>query len=387
MKTLILSLYESYPPVCGAAMVTYNISKYLKGNKVLLQLTKRARDFGDPGSFSLVNVKIRFDHGLGKVINVFAKFPGILARIKKIDPEILILEGAAWVLYYALLLRAVRLMKIRARIVYHSHNVEYLLRKRKNRALVSIVTKRSEAWLLKNAHLVTAVSTTDARHFEDLYGTHCVIIPNGVDTDQFAEVPERLVGLVGEKYGLHGKTALFMGLTDFGPNREALDFLIDRVFPRVVHLCPDARLVVIGGDLKITRPWLINPGILPHEEVPPFVRACDICLAPIFSGSGTRLKILEYMAAGKAVVSTAKGAEGIDVGPGRDIIIAESRDEFVRGICLLLSDPVLARAVGLEAKAAVRQKYSWRDIASKLEAVSSELVCRDRMTSLSRTEP
>ncbi|MDD8015708.1 MAG: glycosyltransferase family 4 protein [Acidobacteriota bacterium] len=386
MKTLVLSLYESYPPVCGAAMVTYNIAKYLKGKTFLLQLTTRAGDLGDPESFSLVNVKIRFDHGLGKVINVFAKFPGILARIKKINPEVLILEGAAWVFYYALLLRAARLMKIRARIVYHSHNVEYLLRKQKNGPLVSLVTKWSEAWLLNNAHLVTAVSTTDARHFEDLYGARCVIIPNGVDTDKFAGIPESLVGRVKEKYRLCGRTALFMGLTDFGPNREALDFLIDHVFPRVVHRCPDARLVVIGGDLKTAKPWLINPGILPHEDVPPFVRACDICLAPIFSGSGTRLKILEYMAAGKAVISTAKGAEGIDVEPGRDIVIAESRDDFVRDICLLLNDPVLARGTGHEAMVAVRQKYSWRDIASKLEDVSSGLVCGDGMASFSRRE-
>ena len=89
------------------------------------------------------------------------------------------------------------------------------------------------------------------------------------------------------------------------------------------------------------------------------IKACNVCAAPIFSGSGTRVKILEYLAARKPVVSTAKGAEGLDAEDGRHLILAEKKDDFKHSILQLAGDRDLAARLGEEGRELVEMRYSW----------------------------
>lgn len=362
MKILIISFYEAFPPASGAATVTYNVAKYLDGEKYLIQLSSDNVIRNLEKDVTLINFKYTSDNHFLKTINLATQLPKILSKINQISPDVIIIEGASWTVYYTFLYHLLKLKKIKAKIIYHAHNVEFLLREKKNNRLVALITKWAEGFLMNRADLSTATSEEDAVHFKSFFRVRPIIFPNGVDVENFDRVSESQVQEIKEKYALEGRLVLFMGLSHFMPNVEALDFLIPKVFPHVVEDYPDIKLAVIGGSINFRRSWLINPGRIPFEEVPAFIKACDVCVSPIFSGSGTRLKILEYMAANKPVVSTTKGAEGITIIDKDNIVIADDPDKFAEGIKYLFENQEIAEKIGKKGKDLVRESYSWQSI-------------------------
>ncbi|MGA2587211.1 MAG: glycosyltransferase family 4 protein [Candidatus Aminicenantales bacterium] len=359
MRTAVLSFYEAYPPVCGAAAVAYNVAKQLPGEKLLIQLVEAKRDEVAHEDFEIVDLPMRSSRHLVKALHLAVQFPRIAKLLKSFAPDWLILEGSSWTVYYLAFFDFLKIRRAPYKILYHAHNVEYLLRAGKNGRVVAALTKWAEGLLANRADLVTAVSEVDAGHFKRLYGIDPLIFPNGVDVGQFQDVSPESVQAVKTKYGLSGKIALFMGLTNFRPNAEALAFLLKDVFPGLVGVCPDAKLAVLGGRLERRADWLINPGVIPFQEIPAFIKACDVCLAPIFSGSGTRLKILEYMAAGRPVIATPKGAEGLSVRDGENIVMAEDAPGFINKILELFAAPETAAAIGRRGRDVVQEEYAW----------------------------
>ncbi len=362
MKTVIVSFYEASPPVSGAATVTYNVTKFLSGEKYLIQLSSKENTFTINDNVHLINIRNISNNRIFKALNLGLHFPSITKKIKQIKPEVIILEGASWALYYLILFYLLKINHIKAKVVYHAHNVEYLLRVQKNNKIIAMITRWAEGNIMKKSDLSTAVSEIDASCFERIYGIKPSLLPNGVDVERFGKVTEEEIHKIKEQYGLRGKVVLFMGLPAFKPNKVAIDFLINDVFPLVAKEYPEAKLAIIGGDIGYKKGWLINPGIIPFEEIPIFVKACGVCVAPIFSGSGTRLKILEYMAGGKPVVSTTKGAEGINVKNGENILFADDADKFTEKILYLFNNSELAQRMGSEGIKLVKAYYSWQKI-------------------------
>jgi len=369
MKIAVISFYEAFPPVCGAASVSYNTAKYFPGEKYLIQLSnERGRDLLENDT-TLINLPCSFDNPLKKIVDLLLRSRELIKHLRKISPEIIVLEGAAWTLYYLAYFYLIRISGFESKIIYHAHNVEYLLRKEKNSRIIALITKWAEARLAARVDLFTAVSNEDAKKFRVLYGITPSIFPNGVDVEQFEKVTDKQINHIKSKYGLTRNLILFMGLSSFTPNTEGIDSLVSEIFPSVVRTDLDARLVIIGGVVSYKRKWLINPGVIPFEELPAFIKACDVCVAPILSGSGTRLKILEYMAAGKPVVSTTKGAEGLLIRNRENIIIADEPRTFAEGILFLLKTPGSAEKLGSEGKKMVRANYSWQKIIDDFQEI------------------
>jgi glycosyltransferase involved in cell wall biosynthesis len=364
-NVVIISFYESYPPISGAATVTYNTAKYMNGKKYLFQLSPHSSETIEiDDSLEILNFKFLPTSHLTKAYSLISHFPRIVREIKRIDADYVILEGAAWVGYYLLLYWFLKFRLVRSTIIYHSHNVEYLLRKEKSTVFTSWLTKFAEKTIMKNVDVPTAVSQKDVEGFEKLYNLKPVILPNGVDVEKFEKIPESKIAEIKEKYHLptNEKLVLFMGVTDYKPNKEAIEFLMNDVFPLIHEKFTNCKLVIIGGKIDYEKEWLINPGSIPFEDVPSFVKCCDICVSPIFSGSGTRLKILEYMAASKPVISTTKGAEGLGATDKKDILIANSSNTFVEAMHTLLSDGVTAAELAEKGKALVVQKFDWKKV-------------------------
>jgi len=359
MKTVVLSFYTAYPPVCGAAAVTYNLAKHLPGERTLIQVNEFKKGEVALDDFKIVDLLLNTSNHLSKTLHLAVHMPRIGRLLKSLAPDLLILEGASWTIYYLVLFYFLKIRRLPAKIVYHAHNVEYLLRIKRNGRIVAAMTKWAEGLLARKADLVTAVSDVDAGQFERLYGVMPLILPNGVDMDLFEDISAEQIQDIRTKYGLSGKITLFMGLTNFPPNAEAIQFLLKDVFPGVVQACPEAKLAILGGLLEQKRDWLVNPGVIPFQEIPAFVKACDVCVAPIFSGSGTRLKILEYMAACRPVVSTPKGAEGLGVRDGENIVMAEDARRFRDKILELFGAPESAAAIGRRGRDIVQEEYAW----------------------------
>jgi glycosyltransferase involved in cell wall biosynthesis len=359
LKSAVVSFYTSYPPTCGAASVSFNVARGLPGERLLIQIETDHTSPYDVSGLPIIPLRVKDRSYVQKAFHLLCSLPRIDKALKRFSPRIVIMEGSSWSLYYLLFFLLIRFRMPSVLVVYHAHNVESLLRGEKNGRIVAALTRWSERKLIRQSDLATAVSAVDALQFERLYAKRPAVLPNGVDLESFPPVPRERLLAFRERHGLRGPTAFFMGLLDYPPNREALEFLVGRVFPLVLKGRPDARLVVAGGQAHLSLPWLVNPGVVPFEELPLWIGASDVCLAPIFSGSGTRLKILEYLASCRAVVSTTKGAEGLDVRPGEDLLIADGAGAFADAILALIEHPERARALGESGRRRVEQLYAW----------------------------
>jgi glycosyltransferase involved in cell wall biosynthesis len=375
MATAVIAFFQAYPPKSGGAQVAYNVAKYCSPPGYLLQSAPYDVKPSLVDNLTIQNLGRLSENKICRTVQVWRQSRRLIQMLAEIKPDVIILEGAAS-LYCLIALYAIRRRGITTTVVYHAHNVECLLRQERGNRLYSRIAKWAEGVLMRKADVSSAVSQVDAANFKKMYGVEPVLLPNGVDVDMFANVSLEQIQEVRKKYGLNRKTVLFMGMPSYPPNREGIAFLLHNIFPAVIQEYAEARLVMIGGRVPYSREWLINPGRIPFDELAAFVRACDVCVAPIFSGSGTRVKILEYFGAAKPVVATAKAAEGIAVKHNETVIIAESAQEHVAGILSLLRNPVLADTLGSRALELVKVKYAWKSIMQEFERGSLSTCCR-----------
>lgn len=221
---------------------------------------------------------------------------------------------------------------------------------------------RFERRLLESGANCLVASEADARYLRGIVpGARLAVVPNGVDTVYFAPAKEN-----DGSFDL-----VFVGNMAYPPNRDGVLFFYRQVFPSVLRSCPEARLVVVGKNppadilaLREDRAVLITGYV---SDVRPYLAGAAVVICPVRFGAGTRIKILEAMAMGRAVVSTAIGCEGLDVATGEDILIADHPDEMAAMIVDLLKDREKARRIGLRAVETVRRKYDFGVIGQQLE--------------------
>lgn len=179
-----------------------------------------------------------------------------------------------------------------------------------------------------------------------------VTIPNGVDLGRFQPSvrpcdPRRL---------------LFIGSFAHRPNVLAMEFFLREVFP----LLPDVTLHVIAGQ-RHERFWDLAQQNVEVEgfvaDVRPAYEQATLVIAPLVASAGTNIKILEAMAMGKAVVSTEAGINGLDLEPGRDVIVAEAPEALAQAITWLLESPQERKTIEAQARRTVERRYGWDAIA------------------------
>lgn len=359
MQAAVCCFYEAFPPASGAANVSYDFARFLPGQRILIQAGAQDRRVITADGIEIVSLAGAAESRREKLVRLPGLLSRMLAEIERSSPDLVILEGASWALYHLLLVRRLRHNIPQAKIIYHSHNVEYLLRLRRNRRAIAALTRWAEGRLLRCADLCTAVSEVDQDHFARLYGIKPILLPNAVDAERFARVSTGEIARMRCKYGLDRSTLLFSGFYAYPPNREAVDFLVTAVMPALRKRYPSATLALTGGGAPYREPWIRNVGSVTYGDLPAFVAACGVAVAPIFSGSGTRLKILEAMAAGVPVIATEKAAEGLGLRPHEHFLLAHTPQEFVGTIGALLEDSMFAKNLRRSASHKVRTQFSW----------------------------
>jgi glycosyltransferase involved in cell wall biosynthesis len=228
-------------------------------------------------------------------------------------------------------------------------------------------TRLVAAWEGRVARAVERLcvcSTLDREQFIVRYGVdsaRIAVVPNGVALAEFTEPAGPVAPEIDRQLG-SAAVLFFMGKLDYQPNLEALRFINDRLIPELAQAdSPPCKVLVCGGPVPAGafRPEMIFAGRV--LSVVPYLRRADVCLAPIFTGSGTRLKILEYLAAGKPVVATAKAVEGLACMPGEHLVLAEP-DDVARQTAGILADPEKARSMAQRGCELVRRTYDWTAI-------------------------
>jgi glycosyltransferase involved in cell wall biosynthesis len=265
-------------------------------------------------------------------------------------------------------------------VLLFEHNVEYLIWQRLanlettgwKRALFEMEWRKLRACereAVANAALTIAVSDDDRDRLAEMSpGSRVVSIPTGVNTEYFtprhdAEVPMRLV---------------FSGSMDWHPNEDAVCYFADAILPRIRAEFPNVSFTIIGRNPSAhVRELTAQPGIFVTgtlDDVRPAIAEGSVYIVPLRAGSGTRIKIFEALAMGKAVVSTTVGAEGLALESGRHFLAADTPHEFAQAVIRLLRDPAKRRSLGDAGRALVETNYSWAMVARQFEARCEEVV-------------
>jgi sugar transferase (PEP-CTERM/EpsH1 system associated) len=260
--------------------------------------------------------------------------------------------------------------------VLFTHNVESEIWRRHAETKSSAVARRLyrmqyrrmlrfEERALRRFDGVLAVSDTDAATLARLYPgavrqpVH--VVPTGVDTDYFSPSPSDAAS----------RELVFTGSMDWLPNEDAMVFFCRDVLPLIRAEEPHVRLSIVGrAPTPTVRKLAEDAGIRVTgrvEDVRPSMRDAAVYVVPLRIGGGTRLKIFEAMAMGKAVVSTPIGAEGLPVADGEHVILAEAPRAFADAVIGLLRDADRRWRLEAAARALVVAKYDWSAVAGELE--------------------
>ena len=258
-----------------------------------------------------------------------------------------------------------------AKIVLRSHNLEFVIWERiaggtKNlarRTYIKYLSKKLREYelsVLDQVDGIAAISSADKTKYESLgISKPIVTIPFGIDLDNY-ELDEKTAP----------ELALFhLGSMDWMPNLEAVLWFLDDVWPLVNKAQPNLKLYLAGRQM----PEDLKSRSLPNLEIvgevenaKSFMRSKAIMVVPLLSASGIRVKIIEGMALGKAIVSTSIGGEGIDYTDGVNIQIADTPAQFVEKIKLLCNSAALLDAQGKEARKLVEAVFDNRVLSQNL---------------------
>jgi glycosyltransferase involved in cell wall biosynthesis len=160
---------------------------------------------------------------------------------------------------------------------------------------------------------------------------------------------------------------------DFRPNVDAVLWFAGAVLPRIRRGSPQTRFWVVGKDPHPRlAPLAADPGIAVTgwvEDVRPYIDAAALYVIPLRIGGGTRLKVLEAMAMGKAIVSTSLGCEGFDLTSDQELSLADTPDQFAAAVLALLRDPQRRERMGEAARQHASSNYDWCMIVPRLEQV------------------
>jgi len=165
---------------------------------------------------------------------------------------------------------------------------------------------------------------------------------------------------------------------DWLPNDDGICYFLNEIFPRIRHYVPDVKLSLVGRNPSIKVAALAKEkgaevtGRVP--DIRPYVHPACVYVVPLRVGGGTRLKIFEAMAMGKAIVSTSIGAEGLPVTIGKNILIEDDPERFALSVAGLLSDPAARFRLGRAARQMVESRHSWRAVAAEFDLALEKVV-------------
>lgn len=226
--------------------------------------------------------------------------------------------------------------------------------------------KRGECQAIRAMQKTFVCSEVDREYLSQNLGLKNVeVIPNSATLQDFQETVQQL-------------TLLFIGSYGYLPNIEAANYLIEEVFPKVKQKVPNAKLIIAGGPPEQIPAYQNNPQDVEFtgfvdDLTALYARSRVIC-CPVFSGSGTRVKLLEAGAYGKPIVSTTLGAEGIGLIDRRSFLEYNTAESFAQGCIELLQNDTLCRSLGINVHMLIQRQYQRPMIVEKIQSKINEIM-------------
>jgi polysaccharide biosynthesis protein PslH len=264
-----------------------------------------------------------------------------------------------------------------SKIVLRSHNVENEIWFQKSNNAKNFLSalylkhlakklKQYEDITLKKVDAVAAISENDAHYFKKI---NAKILVETIQT-AMEEGNENHTPLLAD-------TFFFIGSFDWQPNADGINWLLKEVWPNVVNKFPHLKFRIAGRKMPQSLMKQTIPGVDflgEIEDASDFIKSNGIMLVPLFSGSGIRIKILEAMAKGKAVISTSLGAEGIGAEDKHTILLANTAEDFIKSICKCVENANLSKELGKNARIFVKENYSVDGISRKFDSLYNRII-------------
>lgn len=397
MNVLFLSQIVPYPPHGGVLQRGYNLLRELckynevdlmafihpdiLGTKELIDESKRELEkfCRSVEFFSLWPKKSVVHRQLGFLSAVFTSMPfSVLAHKsaafhKRLEEKFS--AGRVDLVHFDTIgLAQFNTMHSVPKILTH-HNIESVLMERRALVETNIVAKlylQAQVAKMKRYEIAQSplfdvnvtVSDIDGSKLHEIVGDLFIeTVPNGVDTEYFKPVP-----------GCETPSLIYAGGMNMFANCDAVLYFIQEIWPIIKASRPDVLFFAVGQDPP---PALIDIAKKDSSvkitgfvtDVRPYISRASVYVVPLRVGGGTRLKVLDAMAMGKAIVSTSIGCEGINVSDGNNILLADAPHVFAEKVVNILNDRTLMLKLGNEARNSVVENYSWTKIGKKLQNV------------------
>ena len=392
LKILQLCLRVPLPPYDGATIAMYNLAESLtaSGAAVKMLSFNTKKHFMDANSIDAALLdKYKLETVfLDASVNAWDAFTNLFKpnesyNIVRFDSaafhqklkEILQSETFDFILFEGLFLspylQTVRTFS-KAKCILRAHNVEWLIWKRLAKAtknplkktylyFLSDRLKRYENKVINNFDAIVAISELDKNLFlKDGCNIPIEVAPTGMNTAKYKNI---------EQMDADSLSLFHLGSMDWLPNIEAVDWLLKDIWPMIQQKSNKVHLFLAGKNMNpkyfnIKSENLIVAGEI--KDALKFMENKQIMVVPLLSGGGIRIKILEGLAAGKVIVSTSTGAEGINYSDKKNILIADTPEDFTKTILSLLNNPNLLNNIAREAQILARTQYDNILIGKKL---------------------
>ncbi len=341
---LVISFFRVTNPYSGASEVSYNFYKNIPyKDKKLIQFSEFSQNQNN-----IINVKAVSK--IDKLLNI-RKLAKIAhdCSIKKSNP-IVIIEGASWIGYSFLFYIYLKKKLKHAKFIYHSHNIEYFLRKQKNNLLISWLSKNFENYIAKNVDIFTCVSEHDKKKVKDTYNVKAQILANGIDYPNISKLK-----LLKRKFDY----IFFCGSVEYQPNKEALEILVNKIMPIVNKFNPNLKLLVSGNaKLPMRAKNLINAGFVSKIKFYQILKSSSVFVNPMKTAFGSQVKMISALVFGKTIVASKKATIGLDFKIKGKIFIANTNQDFAFKILRNLKN----QKTNLKISKFFQKKYSYKTI-------------------------
>ena len=393
MKILMLTPYLPFPLMSGGQTRSYNLLKNLskKHEITLFSLVKDDKERKNIPELEKFCKKVRVFNRppkpwtLSNILRTgFGPYPFLVIRNLATEESRAIKDELASNDYDLIHAETFYVMphipKTKVPILLVEQTIEYLVYKHyvEEQApkflapLLKIDVKKLKYWetyFWKHAKKVVAMSDSDRIQMKKLcQGLSIDIVPNGIDAEYF---------LAKKKEEVYPPKVLYVGNFTWLQNIEAVEDLVNKVWPEIKKAVTNAKLWIVGMHMTDYIKNLKSDDIEVTEGMPDIrdaYKRSTVLVTPIRGPGGTRLKILEAMASALPVVTTTVGAEGLGVSSGKEALITDNLDDLVKSAVEVLRNPAVAKKLGESGRAFVEKNYTWDVSAEKLDRIYEEIV-------------
>lgn len=394
MKILFLSRWFPYPPDNGSKLRAYNLIKIIAkehnvdlisfaSEPILEERVRSMRPFCQ--KVETVLFKDYNPHSLRSRLGYFSPKPRYIVDTfrKEFKKAVqfacqetkydLMIASQVDLTPYVMAVRGVKVLIDEIELTVH-HEAYSRQSKGWQRFRANLTWWKHSNYVKRVLKRVDGISVVSEREMELVAGLdepHCCrkVIPNGIDIDYYQ-------GDWGEP---EPDMMIYAGALTYSANLDAVNYFISEIMPLVKEQRPKARLLVTGkinDSIRASLPADPNVDFTGYlADVRPRVGSAWLSVIPLRVGGGTRLKILESLALGTPVVSTSKGAEGLDLIPGKDIVIRDKPEEFASEVVKLLGSKELRSRLGQSGQQTAGSLYNWKIIGDQFLALINEVVC------------